>query len=88
MAHQRGDDRALSSPVRERAHKAVMEQSSGNIGLVGVRTRALVGTVMGIIGIVIGVGFLQVDVTRAWRLLLFIPFWLAALGLFQALEKT
>jgi hypothetical protein len=65
-----------------------MEQSNGNIGPVGVRNRALFGTVMGIIGIVIGMGLLQYDVTRVWRLLLFIPFWLAALGLFQALEQT
>ena len=48
MAHQRGDDRALRPPVRERADEADMEQSSGNIGPVGVRSRALVGAVMGI----------------------------------------
>jgi len=28
------------------------------------------------------------DAGRAWRVALFVPLWIAALGIFQALDKT
>lgn len=37
-------------------------------------------------GLVVVLSALHAD--RFWRLLLFLPFWLAALGWFQAREKT
>ncbi len=38
------------------------------------------------VGITIGLIYAGVD--RWWRLGLFFPFWMAALGIFQALEQT
>ena len=33
-------------------------------------------------------GFLALDVNRLYRIALFLPFWLAAIGIFQARAKT
>jgi hypothetical protein len=33
-------------------------------------------------------GLFAVDVPRAWRVALFLPFWISALGFFQARDKT
>ena len=47
---------------------------------------------LGIAALVFGVGlvalFVVADAARAWRLLAALPFWGAALGYFQARDKT
>ena len=59
-----------------------------NIGIGGVRLR----TAIGCIALVIGIGGLlameQSDAPKLWRLCLFIPFFVAMLGLIQARENV
>ena len=59
-----------------------------NIGAMQCRRRL----VLGIAGIALGVigmaALLSVDVSRLWRLALFIPLWAGFLGFFQHQEKT
>lgn len=59
-----------------------------NIGPRERKKRVLFGA----IGLVIAAGlltlFVVLDVHRLWRLTLLLPFWAAALGYFQAREKT
>jgi hypothetical protein len=48
--------------------------------------------VMGITAVVFGIGIAAVLISSGidqwWRLALFIPFWMGALSIFQAREKT
>ena len=65
-----------------------MENSAINIGPREIRKRRL----MGIIALTVGVGLAFVlvvfEAPRLLRLIIFLPVWIAGLGLFQAREKT
>ena len=59
-----------------------------NIGPKESRKRLILGVVMLAVGIGIGTALIFTDLNRWWRTILFFPLWLAALGFFQAKEKT
>ena len=59
-----------------------------NIGPREERKRLVIGIAALAAGLVIGAGLMVIGVDRWWRLGLFFPFWLGALGIFQALEQT
>jgi len=59
-----------------------------NIGPGERRKRLVVGIGMLAVGVGLGVGLIVTDVPRWWRIGLLIPFWLGALGLFEAKERT
>jgi hypothetical protein len=59
-----------------------------NIGPRGARRRMLGGVAWLIIAIVAAVVLVWLDVSRSWRLFLFLPFSLAATGFLQARERT
>jgi hypothetical protein len=46
------------------------------------------GVTAAILGIVIAIALIFTGINGWWRLALFIPFWIGALGFFQRLEKT
>ena len=62
--------------------------SAANIGPRERRKRTLMGVVMLIVAVGALAGLAATGVHRAWRLALFVPFWLAALGWFQARQRT
>lgn len=66
----------------------MMGERIGNIGPRGQRTRLMGGLVALVLGIVGGAALILSGASRWWRVLLLVPFWQAALGVFQALEKT
>ena len=59
-----------------------------NIGPREERKRLIMGIVALAVGLGIAAGLMVIGVDRWWRLGLFFPFWIAALGIFQALEQT
>ena len=59
-----------------------------NIGAGECRNRLNFGLVALAVGIVIAVVFIFTGVDDWWRVVLFLPFWLGALGFFQSMEKT
>ena len=59
-----------------------------NIGPNETRKRLFMGIAMLGLGIVAAVIFAQAQVSRGWYAALFLPFWMGALGLFQARTKT
>jgi hypothetical protein len=59
-----------------------------NIGPGERRKRLMIGTAMLAAGLVIWAVLISTGVDRWWRLVLLIPFWMGALGFFQAKEKT
>lgn len=59
-----------------------------NIGPHQRRRRVILGTAMLMTGVVVALGLITLRVDRWWRVLVFIPFWVAGLGLFQARAKT
>jgi hypothetical protein len=59
-----------------------------NIGAGGRRRRLTIGIVALGAGAVIGVLLVAVAAPRIWRLPLFLVFYVAALGIFQARDKT
>ena len=59
-----------------------------NLGPKETRRRLVMGVVMLAAGIGIAVVLILTGSPRWWRLVLFFPFWMAALGFFQAKEKT
>jgi hypothetical protein len=59
-----------------------------NIGPGGRRRRVLVGVVMMAIGLVAVGALIVAGAARGWGLAAFLPFWLGALGLIQARERT
>ena len=65
-----------------------MPKQVKNIGPEGQCTRLRGGLIALGIGIIITPILVMIDINRWWRLLLFIPFWQGALGIFQALHKT
>jgi hypothetical protein len=62
--------------------------SQGNLGRRGQRKRLLFGAVMLVLTVVATSALVVSDVSRWWRLVLFVPFALASHGLLQAREKT
>lgn len=54
----------------------------------GRRQRLALGIVMLVVAPALGVALWTGDAGRAWRLALFVPLWVAGLGLFQAREHT
>ena len=62
--------------------------TDGNLGPREQRKRLLFGAVMLVIGLAAAAYLLASDVSRWWRLALFLPFALAAHGLLQARAKT
>jgi hypothetical protein len=65
-----------------------MQRPAGNLESSGVRFRRI----SGIVSLAIGLGGLALlfglGADRGWRAALFLPFWIAALGLLQARERT
>jgi len=59
-----------------------------NIGPSKRRKRLALGVVAFGIGAVIAAVLAAFDTPRLWRIPLFLPFWAAALGFFQAWDKT
>jgi hypothetical protein len=59
-----------------------------NIGRRERNTRFKFGVVMLALGIAGAFALVVLDVRRMFRIALFVPFWLAAIGIFQAREKT
>jgi hypothetical protein len=59
-----------------------------NIGPKETRKRLVMGVVMLVVAIGTAVPLILAGADRWWRLGLFLPFWLSALGLFQVKEKT
>ena len=59
-----------------------------NIGPGERRKRLMIGAATLAAGLVIWAILISTGVNRWWRLVLLIPFWMGALGFFQAKEKT
>jgi hypothetical protein len=59
-----------------------------NIGPKETRKRLLMGIAMLAVGVVTAVIFAHADVSRGWYAVLFLPFWMATLGISQARKKT
>ena len=59
-----------------------------NIGPREQRKRLIMGVTTLAVSVGIAIGFIYSGIDWWWRLGLFFPFWMAALGLFQALEET
>jgi hypothetical protein len=59
-----------------------------NIGPKETRKRRLMGVAMLAIGVVLAVIFTHAGVSRGWYSVLFLPFWMGTLALFQARKKT
>ncbi|MEK7209840.1 MAG: hypothetical protein AAB070_00315 [Candidatus Binatota bacterium] len=59
-----------------------------NIGPKESRKRLIMGVVVLAVGIGVAIALIFSDLNRWWRIGLFLPFWMGALGLFQAMGKT
>ena len=59
-----------------------------NIGLRENRKRWVFGILAGLSGIASGLWLLTIGADRPWRLVLFFPFWMGALGFFQAKDQV
>ena len=59
-----------------------------SIGPRGRRRRMGFGIVILVLGGLAAVALFQAPAQRLWRVALFLPFWLGALGVFQAVGKT
>ena len=59
-----------------------------NIGPKGRRRRMGFGLVILVLGGLTASVLFQAHVLRFWRLALFLPFWMGALGVFQAVGST
>jgi len=59
-----------------------------NIGPRGQRRRLTFGVVSLGAAVLLGLLLFGVDAARPWRLVLFAPLWIGALGIFQARDKT
>jgi hypothetical protein len=59
-----------------------------NIGPKESRKRLIMGVVVLAVGIGVAIALIFTDLNRWWRIGLFLPFWMGALGLFQAMGKT
>lgn len=61
---------------------------TANIGPGERRKRLLTGMAMLAVGALVALALILTGAERWWRVALFVPFWMGALGLFQAREKT
>ena len=59
-----------------------------NIGPKETRKRLVMGVVMLAAGVGIAGALILGGSSRWWRVVVFLPFWMATLGFFQAKEKT
>ena len=59
-----------------------------NIGPKEARKRLLMGIAMLAVGVVLTAIFTYVGVSRGWYLVLFLPFWMGTLSVFEARKKT
>jgi len=59
-----------------------------NIGPRGRRSRMGFGIVVIVLGGLAAAGLSWASAPRFWRALLFVPFWMGALGVFQAVGQT
>lgn len=59
-----------------------------NIGSRERQRRMRFGVVLLVAGAALTAILVGLDVTRAWRIASFLPFWAGALGIMQAREKT
>jgi hypothetical protein len=59
-----------------------------NIGPRGERRRQKAGIIALALAIGMAAALLGLGASRTWRLVLFVPLWVAALGFFQARAKT
>ena len=59
-----------------------------NIGPKEARKRLLMGVAMLAIGLVLAIIVTRAGVSRGWYSVLFLPFWMGTLALFQARKKT
>jgi hypothetical protein len=65
-----------------------MAERVKNIGPEGQRTRLRGGLIALALGVAGAVALVLSGTSQWWRVLLFLPFWQGALGVFQALNKT
>ncbi len=66
----------------------LMPAATANIGPHERRKRLTFGVVLLGASLALAVMLIHADVARGWRMLLVIPLWAAALGFFQARERT
>jgi hypothetical protein len=59
-----------------------------NIGPKEIRKRFLIGFALIATGIILAFIFAHAGVSRGWYAVLFLPFWMGALGISQARKKT
>ena len=59
-----------------------------NIGPKETRKRQFMGVAMLAMGVALAVIFTYAGVSRGWYSVLFLPFWMGTLALFQARKKT
>lgn len=59
-----------------------------NIGPRGQRARLRFGLIALAAAAVLGALLFALEADRVWRALLFVPLWIAGLGVFQARDKT
>jgi hypothetical protein len=64
------------------------EPSAFNLGPREIRKRRLMGIVALTIGVALSFALIVFQAPRLLRLVVFLPIWIAGLGLFQAREKT
>jgi len=62
--------------------------SAANIGTKGRWDRFVMGLAVLVLGLGLTAAMIFAGLDRWWRMALFLPFWVAALGFFQAREKT
>ena len=60
----------------------------GNIGPGGRRRRLTLGLIMAAVGLVAVAALIVSGAAPGWVLAAFVPFWVGALGLIQARERT
>lgn len=60
----------------------------GNLGPVETRKRMLFGAAMLALGVALTIAFFYMRIRGSWLLLLFVPFWLGAIGLLQGCAST
>jgi hypothetical protein len=66
----------------------VREACTPNIGPRERRKRVRFGVELTLVSAAAAVALVAAGTPRAWRLLLLLPLWMAALGFYQAREKT
>jgi hypothetical protein len=65
-----------------------MKTTVVNLGTREIRKRRLMGIVALTVGVALAFALVVLQMPRLSRLVIFLPIWLAGLGLFQAREKT